>query len=147
MWTDELCSGVARQHVDDDHLTPFLHVHQQVTQLAVVFVNQIDSLWTHFLECPGSHFLLPTEVTMNNTITLLHIYIFMPSMVLLLLLCLWHILDFLSMKTWFCPLLQLSLKKCFNASKAFQLYIILVVQMTREYWEFSISTMHANASS
>lgn len=46
----ELRPGVAGQHGDDDHLTPLLHIHQQVTQLPVVLVNQVNAIWTHFLE-------------------------------------------------------------------------------------------------
>lgn len=48
---EELRSGVAREHVDDDHLTPLLHIDQQVTQLTVVLVDEIDSVRTHFFEC------------------------------------------------------------------------------------------------
>lgn len=49
----ELRPGVARQHVDDDHLAPLLHVHQQVTQLPVVLVDQINAIRAHVLE--GHH--------------------------------------------------------------------------------------------
>ena len=49
----ELGAGVARQHADDDHLAPLLHVHQQVAQLAVVLVDQVDAVGTHLLE--GHH--------------------------------------------------------------------------------------------
>lgn len=44
---DKLRTGVSRQHVDDDHLTPLLNVHQQVTQLAVILVNEVNPFWTH----------------------------------------------------------------------------------------------------
>lgn len=47
---EELRSGVARKHVDDDHLAPLLHINQQVTQLTVVLMDQIDAVRTHFLK-------------------------------------------------------------------------------------------------
>lgn len=46
----ELRPGVSRQHVDDDHLAPLLHVHQQVAQLPVVLVDQVDAVWAHVLK-------------------------------------------------------------------------------------------------
>lgn len=49
----ELCPGVAGQHGDDDHLAPLLHVHQQVAQLSVVLMDQVYTIWTHFLK--GHH--------------------------------------------------------------------------------------------
>lgn len=30
------------EHVEDDHLAPLLHVHQETDQLAVVLVDQLD---------------------------------------------------------------------------------------------------------
>lgn len=48
--TRELRSGVARQHGDDDHLSPLLHVHQQVTQLSEVLVDQVDTIGANFLK-------------------------------------------------------------------------------------------------
>lgn len=48
--TGELRPGVAGQHGDDDHLSPLLHVHQQVTQLSVVLVDQVNAIRAHFLE-------------------------------------------------------------------------------------------------
>lgn len=50
IWVEELCPGVAGEHVDDDDLTPFLHINQQVTQLPVVLVDQVDALRAHFLK-------------------------------------------------------------------------------------------------
>ena len=47
---EELRSGVAGQHVDDDDLPPLLHIDQEVTQLPVVLVDQVDAFWTHLLE-------------------------------------------------------------------------------------------------
>ena len=47
---DELCAAVSGQHVDDGHLTPLIHIHQQVAQLAVVLVDQVDPLRTHLLK-------------------------------------------------------------------------------------------------
>ncbi len=47
---EELRPGVACEHVDDDHLTPLLHINQQVTQLTVVLMDQIDAVRTHFLK-------------------------------------------------------------------------------------------------
>lgn len=46
----ELCPGVAGQHVDDDHLPPLLHVNQQVAQLPVVLVDQVNPLRTDLLK-------------------------------------------------------------------------------------------------
>lgn len=47
---EELCPGVARQHVDDDHLAPLLHVDQEVAQFPVVLVDQVDPLRAHLLK-------------------------------------------------------------------------------------------------
>ena len=43
---DELGATVSGEHVNDCNLTPLVDVHQQTAQLAVVLVNQIDSLRT-----------------------------------------------------------------------------------------------------
>ena len=48
---EELRPGVAGEHVDDDHLTPLLHVNQQVAELAVVLVDEVYALWTYLLKC------------------------------------------------------------------------------------------------
>lgn len=50
VWVKKLCPGVTGQHVDDDHLTPLLHVNEQVAQLPVVLVNQVNALRTNLLE-------------------------------------------------------------------------------------------------
>lgn len=47
---DKLCPGVSGQHVYDDHLTPLLDVHQQVTQLAIVLMDQVDPVRTDLLK-------------------------------------------------------------------------------------------------
>lgn len=47
---EELSPGVAREHVDDDDLTPFLHVNQQVAEFTVILMDQIDALWANLLE-------------------------------------------------------------------------------------------------
>ena len=47
---DKLGASVARQSVDDDNLTPLLHIHQQVAQLAVVLVNQVNALWANLFK-------------------------------------------------------------------------------------------------
>lgn len=47
---EELRPGVTGQHVDDDHLSPLLHVNQQVAQLPVVLVDQVDTLRTNLLK-------------------------------------------------------------------------------------------------
>lgn len=47
---EELCSGVAGQHVDDNHLPPLLHVNQEVAQLPVVLVDEVDALRANLLE-------------------------------------------------------------------------------------------------
>ena len=47
---DELRSGVSREHVDDDHLAPLVDVDQKSAELAIVFVDQIDSIRTNLLE-------------------------------------------------------------------------------------------------
>lgn len=61
---DELRPGVASQHGDDDHLAPLLHVHQQVAQLPVVLVDQVDAIWTHFLE--GHHHAAGHQLHTND---------------------------------------------------------------------------------
>lgn len=40
----ELSAGISGEHVDNDHLTPLLHLHQQHTQLAVVAMDQVYAL-------------------------------------------------------------------------------------------------------
>lgn len=47
---EELRPGVTGQHVDDDHLSPLLHVNQQVAQLPVVLVDQVNALRTNLLK-------------------------------------------------------------------------------------------------
>lgn len=47
---NKLCPGVACQHVYDDDLTPLLHIHQHVTQLPIVLMDQVDPIWTHLLK-------------------------------------------------------------------------------------------------
>lgn len=50
IWICKLRATVSRQHVDDDNLTPFLDIHQQVTQLPIVLVDQIDPFWAHLFK-------------------------------------------------------------------------------------------------
>ena len=50
VWVDELCACISAEHVDDNHLTPLLHVDKKVAQFAVVFVDQVYPLRAHFLE-------------------------------------------------------------------------------------------------
>lgn len=50
VWIEELGPCVASQHVDDDYLSPLLHINQEVTQLPVVFMDQVNALWTHLLK-------------------------------------------------------------------------------------------------
>lgn len=50
IWIDELHATISRQHVNDDDLPPLFHVDQQITQLAVVLVNEVDSLGADLLE-------------------------------------------------------------------------------------------------
>ena len=47
---DKLGPGVAGHHPHDDHLSPLLHIHQQVAQLAVILVDEVDSLGTDLLK-------------------------------------------------------------------------------------------------
>ena len=47
---DELGTAVFGEHVDDDHLTPFLHVNQQTTQFPIVFMDQVEVVGANFLE-------------------------------------------------------------------------------------------------
>lgn len=46
----ELCARVAGEHADDDHLTPLLHVDEQVAELPVVLVDQVNALRAHLLK-------------------------------------------------------------------------------------------------
>lgn len=48
---EELCPGVAGQHVDDDHLAPLLHIDEQVAQLPVILVDQVDAFRANLLKC------------------------------------------------------------------------------------------------
>lgn len=50
VWVNKLCPCISRQHVNHCHLTPFIDVYQQVTQFAVVFVNQVNSIWANILK-------------------------------------------------------------------------------------------------
>lgn len=50
MRINELSARVSREHVDDDHLAPLVHVDEQVAQLPIVFVDQVDALGAHLLE-------------------------------------------------------------------------------------------------
>ena len=47
---DELGSRVSREHVDDDHLAPLVDIDQKSAELAIVFVDQINSIRTNLLE-------------------------------------------------------------------------------------------------
>lgn len=46
----ELRPGVAGEHIDNDHLTPLLHINQQVAKFSIILVDQIDSLWAHLFK-------------------------------------------------------------------------------------------------
>lgn len=50
----ELRSCIAREHADDHHLAPLLHVNEQVAELPVVFVNQVDTFRTDLFK--GHHY-------------------------------------------------------------------------------------------
>ncbi len=50
IWVDKLSACVPGQHVNNDNLTPFLHINQQIAQLPVILVNQVYALRTHFLK-------------------------------------------------------------------------------------------------
>lgn len=55
---DKLKSAISGEHVDDDNLSPFFDINEEVAEFPVVLVNQIDSLRAHFLEglnCTSSH--------------------------------------------------------------------------------------------
>lgn len=47
---DKLSPSISGQHVDDDDLTPLLNIHQQITQLAVVLMDEVIPLWTDLLK-------------------------------------------------------------------------------------------------
>ena len=68
VWVNKLWSGISCEHMDDSNLTPLINVYQQVTQFAVVFVNQIYSLWANILK---SHNSTACNKLLNNVITLL----------------------------------------------------------------------------
>lgn len=44
---NELSARIAGQHINDDHLTPFVHIQQEIAQLAVVLVYQIYTFRTN----------------------------------------------------------------------------------------------------
>lgn len=46
--TDKLCPAVVSQHVENDHLAPLFHIHQQVAQFSVILVYQVYTLWADF---------------------------------------------------------------------------------------------------
>ena len=50
VWINKLCSGISCQHVNHCYLSPLIYVNQQVTQLAVVLVNQINPFGANFLK-------------------------------------------------------------------------------------------------
>ena len=47
---DELGSRVSSQHVDDNDLSPLVHVDQKRAKFAIVFVDEVDSIWANFLK-------------------------------------------------------------------------------------------------
>jgi len=50
-------------------LAPLINVYQQVTQFAVVFVNQVNSIWANFLKSHHSttcNKLIKIEYTQNH---------------------------------------------------------------------------------
>ena len=59
---DELGSRVSREHVDDDDLPPLVNIDQKGAKFAVVFVDEVDPIWTHFLKC-GHHGTLSGSVS------------------------------------------------------------------------------------
>ena len=46
----ELRPWVPGQHVDDDDLPPLLNVDQEVAQLAEVFMDEVNPVWTDLLK-------------------------------------------------------------------------------------------------
>lgn len=35
----ELCSSITCQHIDDDDLSPFIHIHKKITQFPIIFMD------------------------------------------------------------------------------------------------------------
>ena len=48
---DELCPGIACEHVEYSHLSPLININHQVAELSVVLVDQVNTLRTDNLKC------------------------------------------------------------------------------------------------
>lgn len=44
IWVKKLRASIASQHINDQYLTPFVDVNQEIAELAEVFVDELDAL-------------------------------------------------------------------------------------------------------
>lgn len=66
---DELRACITRQHVDDNHLSPFIDVGEKTAQTSIVLMNQINPFRTDMFK--GLHCTAIDQLEENPSLELL----------------------------------------------------------------------------